>query len=543
MIKNTCAALALISATLAVAQPVPVPKTNPMQVFAHYMPWFNSPITLGANNWGYHWTMNNRNPNVVLPDGRRQIASHWYPLVGPYDSQDPDLIEYHLLLMKLSGIDGLTIDWYGSAGSNGDINSLLANSNAIINRAADFGLKFAVVLEDRFARSTADVTTNVAYLRNNYFNRPNYIRTGPGNDPLMMVFGPITQQTPANWQTILPAAGEDVDLRAIWYQSSEMGAQADGEFPWIFEDEAASDHLARQTAYYQTRTTQIGRAAGVAYPGFDDFYAEGGAGPGIGFTIPHNTGQTFTDTLNLANANASKIDMLQLATWNDFGEGTMIEPTREFGFNRLFRLQQYTGTPYSEVQLSIVRNLFDARKSTSGHVPSRLQLDAASNSLNRLQFSSASNAIRLANATAQIDRLFAQPAGNVTNASRSFDFNGDGRINPTLNAAGSDADHWVRVIQQTQYGDASLDRAVNFTDLLVVAQNYNSTSRFFGWVDGSFNGDGVVNFADLLLVAQNYAGGSSRFASDWEIAQSTVPEPGSLLVVGGMVVLLRRRRQ
>src|SRR5437870_3296184 len=117
------------------AQPAAVPKTNPMKVYAHYMPWFETPVTLGGNNWGYHWTLNNRNPNIIDPTtGQRQIASHYYALIGPYASSDPDVIEYHLLLMKLSGIDGVMIDWYGAQGTNGDVGSLLNNSNAVINK-------------------------------------------------------------------------------------------------------------------------------------------------------------------------------------------------------------------------------------------------------------------------------------------------------------------------------------------------------------------------------------------------------------------------
>ena len=56
--------------------------------------------------------MNTFNPDRTVK-GRRQIASHFYPLIGPYDSNDPHGLEYHLLLMKLSGIDGVIVDWYG----------------------------------------------------------------------------------------------------------------------------------------------------------------------------------------------------------------------------------------------------------------------------------------------------------------------------------------------------------------------------------------------------------------------------------------------
>ncbi|HIL07904.1 MAG TPA: endo-alpha-mannosidase, partial [Candidatus Latescibacteria bacterium] len=87
-----------------VSGPVAVLKTNPAKVYAHYMPWFEN----SANGqWGMHWTMATVDPDAVDADGKRQIAAHFYPLIGPYSSSDPDLIEYHLLLMKLAGIDGV----------------------------------------------------------------------------------------------------------------------------------------------------------------------------------------------------------------------------------------------------------------------------------------------------------------------------------------------------------------------------------------------------------------------------------------------------
>jgi parallel beta-helix repeat protein len=51
-------------------------------------------------------------------------------------------------------------------------------------------------------------------------------------------------------------------------------------------------------------------------------------------------------------------------------------------------------------------------------------------------------------------------------------------------------------------GDANRDKSVNFTDLLVLAQNYGQTGRTFS--QGDFNYDGTVNFGDLLLLAQRY---------------------------------------
>ena len=79
-------------------------------ILAHYMPWYEAKPS--SQYWGWHWTMNHFNPDEVV-SGRRSIASRYYPSIGPYDSGDPQVIQYHLLLMKLSGIDGVIVDWYG----------------------------------------------------------------------------------------------------------------------------------------------------------------------------------------------------------------------------------------------------------------------------------------------------------------------------------------------------------------------------------------------------------------------------------------------
>ena len=49
-------------------------------------------------------------------------------------------------------------------------------------------------------------------------------------------------------------------------------------------------------------------------------------------------GAVFDETLERARERAS---LIQIVTWNDFGEGTIIEPTTEFGYHYLEALQNY----------------------------------------------------------------------------------------------------------------------------------------------------------------------------------------------------------
>ena len=466
---------------------MPVAKTNPMKVYMHYMPWFETPATLGGSNWGYHWKFNNQNPNIVDATGKRQIASHYYPKIGPYASSDPNVIEYHMLLMKYSGVDGIMIDWYGVQGTNGDIGSLLNNSNAAIAKVDDFGLKFGVVMEDRFSTvSSSNLTpdinkgkANMAYLRDNYFNNPNYIRQNATSDPLVGVFGPIRFQTASQWTQILAEAGEDVDFNTLWYEKNDAGANADGEYAWIYEDGALNNHLTHQTNFYNFRAPTLGTAGGVAYPGFNDFYQEGGTGTVIGFDIPHNNGQTLTDVLNLVSQNSASMDYLQLATFNDFGEGTMFEPTVETGFNYLHQIQLFTGTSYGIDELQLIYQLYLARKEYAGNASKQAMLDQVAADLAALQVNDGRTLLSQAS-----------PAG---------DYNGDGLV--TM----SDYNAW-----RTAFG--------------------TSTIIYGSGADGDYNGS--IGIGDYLVWRKGFAAGGAGASF------AAIPEPTPRSLLGFAAVLL-----
>jgi hypothetical protein len=48
-------------------------------------------------------------------------------------------------------------------------------------------------------------------------------------------------------------------------------------------------------------------------------------------------------------------------TWNDYGEGTMLEPTVEFGYGLLNLLQTELGTTTKQPELDLVARLYALR--------------------------------------------------------------------------------------------------------------------------------------------------------------------------------------
>ena len=376
--------MSLACANTQAASPVAVSKNVNNKVYVHLMPWFEAKPYSGY--WGGHWTMANRNPDVVDGSGRRQIASYHYPLIGPYASADPDVIEYQLLLMKLSGIDGILIDWPGTTNAFDYVRNR-QNAEAFIGKVAKVGLNFAVVYEDNnltlanVGDKLGQARNDMAYLRDNYFNKPEYIKLN--NRPLLLDFGPQTLQTAGDWSNAFSVLPTKPYFLTLWYEHAEAGANSQGEFAWIYQDGAP--YLTHLTNFYQN-APNYGVKMGAVAPGFNPFYQAGGWGSN-GFVVDHNGLNTFKATLDLAlNKNVSHI---QIATWNDYGEGTDIEPTREFGYGFLTYLQQRLGVNLGQADLELVNELFNQRKRFAGNASEQARLNTVFDHFVSLQLGAA----------------------------------------------------------------------------------------------------------------------------------------------------------
>lgn len=337
-------------------------KTNPKKVYVHYMPWFDSKEI--DSYWGQHWTMTNQNPDIIDEQGKRQIATHYYPLIGPYSSYDNDLQEYHLLLMKIAGIDGVIFDWYGSRDLH-DYDKLKVNTESFIKEIEEVGLEFAIMYEDKvteyksMSKSIADyllaAREDMNYIKNTYFTSKNYLRVN--GQEMLFIFGPHYITNPQDWNFIFQDFGLNPKIMTLWGASDRVGPFAYGEFSWVDKN-----HLGTLSYYYDQVSAKGIPLVGSSYPGFNDFYYEGGwrSTEEFDWIIPHNETATLAETLSLTHDWSS--EFIQIITWNDFGEGTMVEPTLEFGYSLLREIQEYTGAPFTEDDLHLPYRLYQLRK-------------------------------------------------------------------------------------------------------------------------------------------------------------------------------------
>lgn len=337
--------------------PVAVSKSNAMKVYAHYMPWFESPKTSTDGKWGQHWTMATRDPNKTDAGGKREIASHYYPLIGPYASSDPVVLNYHVMMMKYAGIDGVMIDWYGTQDKY-DYAPNRRNTEELVKAIDRAGLEFAIVYEDQTVKELPDVNAKVtqamkdmSYLQNNFFKKANYIKID--GKPLLMVFGPQSITTAQDWSNVFGSLNPKPAFIVLNDHSHLANSQdiqtSSGEYLWVQPNPETFYSKAANFEHY----------IGGAMPGFNDYYQEGGWGDSYN-TYPDEGGALFARQLQ-AVTNAG-LEYLQISTWNDFGEGTNIEPAREYGYRYLTALQRFTGVSYQEKDLELVYRWYDLKQ-------------------------------------------------------------------------------------------------------------------------------------------------------------------------------------
>ena len=337
-------------------EPASVKKTLKTPIYVHYMPWFQTPYVTGY--WGPHWTMANINPDEKI-NGRRSIASHYYPLIGPYDSNDSDYLEYALICMKLSGIDGVLIDFYGQSKFN-DYPQLLTASNAVIGMCEKVGLEFAIVYEDRTIKSILDqgdgnkiglAKEDLLYIEKNYFTKSHYINIK--NKPILLNFGPITLTSNEDWENVFSEIITDFYFFPLAYhpQYYDLNTIVDGVYSWV--GEAQSDD-------FYNYGKQFDYLGGSGIFEFREFYEEGGwDNTGQSDILPRG-GNLLRETLQ--KSITSSVDFIQLITWNDWGEGTAIEPSVEYQFEPLSIIQEFVGTTFKKEDLDLSISLYLKRK-------------------------------------------------------------------------------------------------------------------------------------------------------------------------------------
>lgn len=336
--------LCLLQLSCATREP-----TRPI-VLCHYMSWFQWRVVDGVqaqSHWAWQGDHTSHDPSHISQTGRRDIASVYYPRIGVYDSADPAVIDYHIRSAQAAGIEGFVVDWYRPR------DPVDQAMNLLFDRAEALDFKIAVCLEEKMCfpdwYAAADREAALArgrelvgYLLDTYADRPAYWRI---NDrPAIFVFngwgdwGEHGEKTftGEEWGRLAAELGRQ-DWYVIPQHFNLEGDFVRAAFGWI--GEAGTREWFHEQGQKQLADGAFDFYVGPANPGFDDRGVWGwGNGPRY---QPHLGTATYETYWRLNDR--YRPAAIQIATWNDFGEGTVIEPTAENGTLYLDVTERWVG--------------------------------------------------------------------------------------------------------------------------------------------------------------------------------------------------------
>lgn len=344
------------------------------------MPWYEADPA--RDFYGWHWTMNHFHPRAA--DAKPEAASHYTPLLGLYDGGDPDTLECQVLLMKLSGIDGVIVDWYGTDDYL-DYGAIHRNTLRLIPYLKRASLRYAIMYEDQTVPklleahrlpgddAAAHGAKLLGWMQGHWFTDPAYL-TQNGR-PVFLTFG-NGYYTTTQWNQIFAS----VSPAPRYFTEAHARPPAVGAFDWPQPASGTDAGLKNQRLFCDAAKTSPA-AIPVAFPRFDDIYETAGQHKSWGHIADRN-GATYTSTLEAALKSGASV--IQIATWNDWGEGTQIEPSAEFGYRDLEETQRlrrsYIDPHFSSkpADLPLPVALYRLRKKYKGDAAKAVQLDAVS---------------------------------------------------------------------------------------------------------------------------------------------------------------------
>jgi glycoprotein endo-alpha-1,2-mannosidase len=263
-----------------------------------FYPWYSNPRYDGQYA---HWTQGGHTPPFDL-------ASQFFPMRGAYSSGDPRVLRAQMADIAAAGVDEVVSSWWGRGSVEDE------RLPGVIRAAKQRHLQVGVQLEPYAGRTIESVAADLVYLRSLGL-RDIYIYS-------------TKDYSAAEWSRV---TREPMGLR-LFGQTNRVGFAARAGFAGFYTyDILLFDGSKFDRFCSQARAMGILCAPSVG-PGYEASVATGDSR-----VKPRLFGETY-DSMWKAALRAGA-DLVTITSYNEWGEGTQIEPAGRGG-----RYESYNGT-------------------------------------------------------------------------------------------------------------------------------------------------------------------------------------------------------
>jgi hypothetical protein len=281
----------LVLSALLGSVPAPARAASGPAVLAQYYAWFD------ANSWG----------PTKTPD-QPQTA---------YRSADRGTIDRQVAQAQQAGIDAFELDWWGPG------NPTDTNLQALLSVANSRGFKATLTLDlnSPFMHNSGDVVNALRYATHYFGDNAWFQYNGK---PFIAFYG-NRQYDVGTWAWVRSQV--DPNHSAVWLGEGDLFSYLDvfdGIYPYSI---AWAPDPASQLASYAGSTRSYPGKLWVAtvMPGYNDTLL----GRSNGFAVDRQGGGYYSRVWQ--GAIATHPDLISISTWNEWPEGSQIEPSTSYG--------------------------------------------------------------------------------------------------------------------------------------------------------------------------------------------------------------------
>ena len=297
----------------------PVEGAEPSyRVGAFYYPWYGNPSTDGE--W-IHWTQNGHTPP-------KDIASDYMPALGAYSANDLVVVAQHMAWLRQAGIGVIVVSWWGQGGQEEKPVPL------ILQMAQRYGIKVTFHIEPYQGRTAESLLADVKYLYGKYGSDPAFFlstaasRYSPGNQPKPMFFvWDIGERDTGNpvqtdyWREAMDAIHALPQGGLIIADARDGGWVTGSHFDGLYN--YATLHLEQEGGFAWAASLP---PEALYIPSVIPGFSAARVGYSSDTTLPRLDGTTYANQWTAALGTPVQPAMVTVTSFNEWHEGTMIEP-------------------------------------------------------------------------------------------------------------------------------------------------------------------------------------------------------------------------
>lgn len=312
----------------AKASPVSPAQPPPSErAIAFYYPWYGNPETDGRyGNWNHAVAVRNEPPRAF--PGGDDIGANFYPELGCYSSNDPELLREHMRQLRQAGVGVICASWWGKDTFTGRA------LPALFKAAENAGIKINFHIEPFGGRNATTTREAIAYLIGQFGKSPALHRLrSHGNRPVFFIYD--SYLTPASdWATVLQKDGKqtlrgttnDAVVTGLWVKEKEESFMLDAGFDGFYTYFATDGFTYGSTTKNWPKLAEWARAHGKLFipcvaPGYIDTRIR----PWNGVNTRDREGGAYYDRMWTAALGVSP-ELVGITSFNEWHEGTQIEP-------------------------------------------------------------------------------------------------------------------------------------------------------------------------------------------------------------------------